>query len=91
MRKIVFGFIAFSSSVIATVAVAEPRLTTAPTVSPMIQQAQGGPPPPPPGVGPPPPPPGGPAWGCDSVQQMCTNQWGMGGFWFNRCMWLRGC
>lgn len=83
MKKIVF--IAFGSSMIATTAIAEPRITTAPAVQSMVQQVQhygwpdrpGGP---------------GPVWsGCNSVQQICAQRWIPGGHRYNRCMALRGC
>jgi hypothetical protein len=86
MKKIVFGFIAFSSSVIATAAMAAPKIPTAPAAQSMVQQAQhfGWP-----------DRPGGPGgWGegvCYGVQQMCAQQWIPGDQQYNLCMASRGC
>jgi len=89
MKKIVFGLIACGAGVVATSAVAEPSFRTVPPVQSMIQRTQHfGWPDRPSG-------PGGPPYygvnSCDAVQEMCANQWQVGGPYFNRCMALRGC
>ncbi|MBY0558902.1 hypothetical protein [Hyphomicrobium sp.] len=96
MRKVVFGFIAVSSTLIATSALAEPAFTTrAPGAQSMVQKAdyyrwhrwhRG------------PRFYGAPGWGygygyggCYGVRHLCADRWGWGGPGFRRCMWRHGC
>ncbi|MBY0558904.1 hypothetical protein [Hyphomicrobium sp.] len=92
MKKIVFGFLAFSSSVIATAVIAAPKIPTAPAAQTMVQQAQKfGWPDRPGGPGPEP----GPGWAagsvCDSIQQMCAAQSTAGGQSYTACVASHGC
>lgn len=95
MRKFVFGFIAISSTLIATSAMAEPAFPSrAPAAQSMIQKADyyrwhrrwyGGP-----------RFYAGPGWGygyggCYGARHLCADRWGWGGPGFRRCMWRHGC
>ncbi len=89
MKKIVFGFIACGVAVVATSALAEPRITTAPPDQTLVQRIQHfGWPDRPSG-------PGGPPYSgvnsCDAVQEVCGSRWVPGGLNYSRCMLQLGC
>ncbi len=88
MKSIMFGLVACGAGVLATSAMAQPRISIAPSARPMVQNVQkfGWP-----------DRPGGPggtpyyAINCEAVQVTCADQWEVGGHYYNRCMWLNGC
>ncbi|WP_325025885.1 hypothetical protein [Hyphomicrobium sp.] len=88
MKSITIGLIACAAGVFAQAAIADPRISVAPAARPLVHKVQkfGWP-----------DRPGGPggtpyyAVNCEATQASCARQWEVGGYFYNRCMWLEGC